>query len=451
MSAARAARREVVADLSRFLRFRSVSAGPGQAGDLGRCAQWLAGRLRRSGLADTRLVPTGGGPPMVIGHSADRPGRPHLLVYGHYDVQPAPRDGWRTDPFTAVVSNGNLVGRGAADNKGPIMAHVAALTAVIRSAGQLPLNVSCVFDGEEEIGSPHLRAALFRHRHELAADVAVVSDTRILGPDRPALVYALRGSITFEIEVRGQPRDVHSGAFGGAVHNPAHALADLLSSFHGPDNRVAVAGFYDGVRVPVPAERRRMRTHGPTDAQLRSSAGGRPLWGMAGPTAYERTTLLPALNVISLRSGDHRVTAIPGRASAIVNVRVAAGQDPAAVVEALRGHIAATLPTTVRATLRVVSSTGPAETMPGHPAMRVAAQAYRHGFGRSPVLLRSGGTIPAVSLMRDILGIPVVLLGFTLPDAGIHGPNEQLNLEVFWRSVDTCIWFLHGLARPSRA
>lgn len=444
---ARHSRRRYVKELGELLRFRSVSADPRRAPDLARCARWLATQLRDAGMASVRLIDTGG-PPLVIGRSPYRPGRPRLLVYGHYDVQPASPAAWRTPPFRPTIVGSDLVARGASDNKGPLFAYVKAAESMMRTAGRLPLNVTYLFEGEEEIGSPHLRASLERHRRELAGDLVAISDTRMLGPDRPTLVYALRGSLTVEIRVDGPVRALHAGAFGGAVHNPAHALADILSSLHDRFGCVAVPGFYDQVRRPPRRERFQLRLAGPSDERMRRQAGGRPLWGPPAWTAYERTTLLPAVTTIRVESGAPQgITAIPAHAIARVNIRLVPNQTAAMVLSALRAHLSAATPRSVSARLKILSSISPVQTPTRHAVLRPAIEACVRGFGRAPTLLRSGGTIPAVAHLQDVLHSPIILMGFTLPDDNIHGPNERLHLPMLWRAVDTCIWFLHSSAR----
>jgi acetylornithine deacetylase/succinyl-diaminopimelate desuccinylase-like protein len=439
------------AELGRLLAIPSVSADASRPIAMQRCAIQFAAALRRAGLSHLRLLRYGG-PPVVIARSPHRPGRPHLLIYGHYDVQPAAEQGWKTDPFTPTVIGPRLIARGAADNKGPIFAHIAALHAMSQTSGGLPLNVTVLLDGEEEIGSPHLAALLHDQRGELHADVAVVSDTRILGLDRPAIIYALRGSVSLDLEVTGPPHALHAGTFGGAIHNPVHALADIISSLHDEIGRIAVPGLSANVRQISAAERNLLRRTGPTDRDIQLDAGGVPLWGPADLSAYERTTLRPAINVTSIStSGGQDLTAIPSSACARINLRLVSDQSPAHAVAALTMHVARATPATVRSRVRQRSATAPATTSLRHPMLRLASNAYTAGFGQPPTLMRSGGSIPAVSLIQQTLGTPVVLMGFTLPDAQIHGPNERLDLRLLRRAIDTCIDFAINLARACPA
>jgi acetylornithine deacetylase/succinyl-diaminopimelate desuccinylase-like protein len=265
---ARHHRNRFIDELSAFVRIPSVSAQPAHGGDVRACGSWLAGKLRDAGLERVEVVPTHGHP-SVLGEWRHAPGRPTILIYGHYDVQPPdPLADWRSPPFEPRVRGENLYGRGASDDKGQLWAHVKAIESSLRGAGALPVNVVCLFEGEEEIGSTNLGAVLDSQRDVIQADGAVVSDTRILGPDRPAITYSLRGKLAFELELRGAAYDVHSGSFGGAVHNPAQALCELIADLHDARGRIAIPGLYDSVRDWSEAERARMARSGPDDVRI---------------------------------------------------------------------------------------------------------------------------------------------------------------------------------------
>jgi acetylornithine deacetylase/succinyl-diaminopimelate desuccinylase-like protein len=445
---ARANRARFVEELKEFVRFPSVSAQPRHAGDVRRCATWLAALLRRIGLEGVRIVPTARHP-IVYGEWLHAPGRPTVIVYGHYDVQPADPSAWRTPPFEPVQRGSDLYGRGACDDKGQLSAQLRALESYLATSRALPVNVKCLLDGEEEIGSPNLRRFLERERGRLGADVAVMSDTRMLGPGRPALTYSLRGSLSLELEVGGPPRDLHSGNFGGAVANPLQALAEAVASLHRPDGRVAVPGFYDCVRPVSTAERARMARSGPTAEEILASAGVRHGFGEPGYTTYERTTIRPALTLNGLSggySGPGGKAIVPANGSAKLNVRLVPDQDPGEIELLVHRHLARRLDGRVAWKLRRNAAAYPALIDRSHPAMRAAAVAYRRGFGAAPALVRSGGTIPVVSTLEELFGIPTVLLGFALPDDGIHGPNEKFHLPNLFRGIDTCIAFLSELS-----
>jgi len=434
-----------VAELRDFIRFPTVSAQPKHAGDIDRCARWLAAHLRGIGLQRVNIVPTARHP-IVYADWLRAPGRPTVLIYGHYDVQPAePFEAWRTPPFEPAVIGDDLYGRGACDDKGQMFAHVKAIETCLKTQGRLPVNVKCLFEGEEEIGSPNLKPFVERNRLNLAADVAVMSDTRMLAADQPALTYGLRGGLSFELEVSGQKSDLHSGNFGGAVHNPLQALCEIIAKLHDAGRRIAVPGFYDRVRRWGAAEREFMASNGPSDEQiLRDAKTGRG-WGERGYSLYERATIRPSLSVTGITGGYQGTgvkAVIPARATAKLNFRLVPDQDPVEIERLFRQHIARITPPAARTTIRSFLAARPALIDRHHPAMRAAARAYELGFGAAPVFLRSGGTIPIVNHFQELLGAPTVLMGFALPDDRIHAPNEKFHLPNFYRGIGACMEFL---------
>jgi acetylornithine deacetylase/succinyl-diaminopimelate desuccinylase-like protein len=446
LSAIRHARRHgrrAVGDLAAFLRYPSVSADPAYRGAASECAAWLASHLRTIGLEDVRMVTTPGAP-VVVASNRHRHGRLHVLVYGHYDVQPvAPAAEWRTSPFRPTIVGDAIHARGASDDKGQLLAHVKAAEAILATEERLPVNLTVVAEGEEEVGSPNLAGALGACASH--PDLIVASDSRMLGPTRPAITIGLRGSVGLEVTLRGPRHDLHSGAFGGAVVNPAHELADLVSSLHDGDGRVAVAGFYDGVRAIPASERARLVAVGPSDAALRAQADGAPLTGDRRFSAYERTVIRPAINITALSSGYEGPgarNAIPATATARLNARLVPGQVPAEIIGLMRSHVSRATRPGVVPSLRLLSAAPPTEIDPHEPALELAAQAYAAGFGARPALVRSGGSIPAVAVLQRTFDAPVVLMGFGLPDDNMHAPNERFRLPIFRRAIETCIWFL---------
>lgn len=300
---ARAHQARFTAELREFVRFPTVSSQPQHAGDIRRCAAWLAKRLAGIGLDAVRIVPTARHP-VVYAEWRRRPGAPTVLIYGHYDVQPAdPLAEWTSPPFEPAIRGRDLYGRGACDDKGQLFVHVKAMEAWLRTEGALPVNVKCIFEGEEEIGSPHLAQLIARNRNGLQADVALISDTRMLGKGRPALSCSQRGALSVEWEVSGPKQDLHSGNFGGAIHNPLQALCEMLASLHDARGRVSIPGFYARVRRWSPAERANMRRSGPSDRGILRDAGTARGWGERGYTLYERTTSRPALTLNGIAGG----------------------------------------------------------------------------------------------------------------------------------------------------
>jgi len=346
-----------------------------------------------------------------------------------------------------------LYGRGASDDKGQMWAHVKALESYLRTVGKLPVNVKCLFEGEEEIGSPNLAPVLAQHANELAADVAVLSDSSIPAPDQPAITYALRGALDLELEVRGPAEDLHSGVFGGAVHNPLQALCEIVATLHNADGRVAVAGFYDRVRPDAKEERNYLARVAPDDAQMLRDARAKEGWGEPGYSLYERTTLRPALTINGLSGGYQgpgSKAVLPARAGAKFNIRLVPDQDPNEIDRRFRRHIARVAPRTVRWRVRSNPGSWATRVDRRHPALRAAARAYREGFGVAPIFLRSGGTIPVVNMFREFLGIPTVLMGFALPDDRLHAPNEKFHLPNYFNGIAASIWFLAEVGAQSK-
>jgi acetylornithine deacetylase/succinyl-diaminopimelate desuccinylase-like protein len=389
-----AGRRHLLRDLAALVSIPSVSADRRHAGDVHRAAAWLARRLATAGLGDVRLLEAGG-PPVVVGRapaSGGRRGRPHVLLYAHYDVQPA-GTGWTSPPFRLTVRGPDAVGRGSADDKGPLLAHVVAVEHLL-GRGRLPTDVTFVLDGEEEIGSPHLPAVL---RALPRPDVVLISDTRMASRQQPALVRSLRGSVTLDLALRTAHPALHAGQWGGAVRGAAGDLAALLA----PLGREGAAGDH---------------------------------------------TVEPAVTITCLRSGGP-ATAVPDTGSARLNLRTVIGQDPARVATVLERQLRDRLSRGTALDVRRGSAVPAVRADVRGPGARAAAAAYVDAFGRRPVVTPSGGTIAAVAQLRAAFGAPVVLMGFTPPDARIHAPDERMHLPVLWRAVAAAARFHHHLAR----
>jgi acetylornithine deacetylase/succinyl-diaminopimelate desuccinylase-like protein len=439
-------RARFVSELKEFIRFPTVSAQPQHAEGLTKCAAWLAEHLKRVGLEHAEVIPTHRHPIVYAHWRHTSLGAPTILIYGHYDVQPAePLAEWRLPPFEPVVRGQDIFGRGASDNKGQMFAHIKAIESFLKTAGTLPVNVMCLFEGEEEIGSPNLASFLAANRNGLLADCAVVSDTQIPSPSQPAITYALRGGLSAELEARGPRRELHSGVFGGAVHNPLQALCEIIARLHDRQGLIGIPGFYDRVRKWDPRERGYMREAGPSDAKMLHNAGAIKPWGESGYSLYERTTIRPALTVSGVVGGYQGPgvkAAIPTCAVAKLNFRLVPDQDPREIDRLFREYVARITPPGVRTDIRTLMCANPALVDRTHPAIVAAARAYHQAFGAPTIFLRNGGTIPVVNLIHEILRIPVVLMGFGLPDDRIHGPNEKFHLPNFHKGIATSIWFL---------
>jgi acetylornithine deacetylase/succinyl-diaminopimelate desuccinylase-like protein len=449
----RAHHSKFISELKEFLRFPSVSSQPQRRADVKRCAHWLARHLQGIGLEQVRVIPTRGNP-IVYASWLHAPDRPTLIIYGHYDVLPGePIAEWRTPPFNPTIKGLDLYARGAADDKGQLFCHVKALESYLGTTGALPVNVKCIFEGEEEIGSTHLLPFVERNKRALRADAAVISDTKMLAPGQPAIGYAQRGGLRAEIEVRGPKEELHSGTFGGAVLNPVQAACEIIASLHDKCGRITIPGFYDEVRQWSEKERGYMARTGPSDDKILQEAKVEHGWGEAGYTLYERTTIRPALTLNGIAGGHYGPGVkgvIPTSAAVKLSFRLVPDQNPERIGRLFREHIARITPSGAEVSVKTFSPIQPALVDRKHPAVLAAAFAYKKGFGTLPVFLRSGGSIPVVNAFKESLGIPTVLMGFGLPDDRIHAPNEKFHLPNFYRGIETSVWYLTAAARALR-
>ena len=427
-------------ELCDYLRFPSVSAQPEHADDCRRAAGWLANDLSVADLEHVAVEETGGHP-IVYGDWLGAGDAPTVIAYGHYDVQPAdPLELWDTPPFEPIVRGDRMIGRGAEDNKSCVQMHVRAVEALLATRAGLPVNLKLVFEGEEESGSANLDAWLVENRGRLAADVAVISDTDFFEGNRPAICLGVRGLVGFEIDVRGPNRDLHSGAYGGAVQNPVNALCSIIAAFKESDGRIAVPGFYDDV-VELGAEERAAMAALPFDEDVyRDSLGLSQLVGEEGYTTVERKTGRPTLDVNGIwggYSGEGAKMIVPAEAHAKVSCRLVPDQDPGRVFERIRAFVADIAPPGVEVTMRAVTDGLPSSTPIDHPATRAAARAIEATFGVPPLYYRAGGSVPVTASFGDLLGLPVVLLGFAPPDSQAHAPNEFMDLNNFETGIRT--------------
>jgi acetylornithine deacetylase/succinyl-diaminopimelate desuccinylase-like protein len=444
----RSNRERFLEELRTWIACPSISGDPAHAGDVRASAQAAVARMRAAGL--TAEVLETAGHPVAYGAWLGAPGAPTVLIYGHHDVQPVdPLELWTTPPFDAAVREGKLFGRGSVDDKGQVLMHVAALEAHLRVRGRLPVNVKVVVEGEEEIGSPSFEAFLARERARLACDVVVVSDTAVFAEDVPSLTVSLRGLVNWEITVHGPATDLHSGYFGGAVRNPLEALAQILASLKDAEGRVAVPGFYDGVRPLAPAERAGYAAL-PFDERKEAAALG--VFELAGESGYaplERMWLRPTLEINGMYGGYQGPggkTIVPSFAKAKLSARLVPNQDPAQVKAAVAAHVQAAAPRGVRVEIEAHGNVRAVETSRDHPAVAAAARAMERGFGKPPVFIGIGGTIGPVSSFDRILGLPQVLIGVGLPDDAIHAPNEKFDLGQFFGGIETMAYLYDELA-----
>jgi acetylornithine deacetylase/succinyl-diaminopimelate desuccinylase-like protein len=444
-------REQAVSALKEFLAIPSISAKRDNAMEMQRCAQWLADHLKFAGL-DVSILPTGGGKgqPVVVAKNKHVAGRPTVLVYGHYDVQPPePLDLWTSPAFEPTVRNGAIYARGAADDKGQVWAHVEAIMAWQAHSG-LPVNMTVLVEGEEEIGSINLQDFIQKHREALRADIAIVSDTNQYARGIPAITYGLRGLVYMEVSITAASHDLHSGLYGGAVPNSANILCELLSTLHDATGKVNIRGFYDKVR-PLGAEERAMWAKLPQDenafaSELKLSGLG----GEVGYTALERCWTRPTCDINGLSSGYQgpgAKTVIPSKASAKVSMRLVPDQDPIAIRDAFTAAMKQRCPKYVTIEVSCDSYTPPVLVPMHSRAMELASEAIEVGFGIRPTLIRGGGSIPVVEIMKSVLGIDTLLVGFGLPDDRPHSPNEKFDLEALYAGSRSAAALYEGLGK----
>ncbi len=437
-------------ELHEMLRIPSLSADPAHAGDVRRMAEWLADHFNSLGLDKVAVMETAGHPVVYGEWTGAGPDKPTVLVYGHYDVVPAlMEDGWHTDPFEPVEKDGKIYARGATDDKGQLFIHVKALEAYLKTAGRAPVNVKMLIEGEEEVSSPNLVPFLKEHLELLRADVCVISDSSMRSIDEPAILHSLRGMTYAEIDVEGPTDDLHSGLWGGAAHNPAVALVQILAQLYNPDNTIAIPGFYDDVVPLTPEEREMIAKTDLTEEQYIASTGVPAVWGDANYNIRERISARPTLDINGLWSGwtgPGPKTIIPAKAGCKISSRLVGNQDAHKIFDLLKSYVESITPPTVKVNVRLLT-TGKAALFPFDiPEMQAAARAYEKGWGVKPIFTRGGGSIPVVAEIADLMDIPVVMMGYGLDDDGLHSPNERFSIEMFHRGIETAIVYLEELA-----
>jgi acetylornithine deacetylase/succinyl-diaminopimelate desuccinylase-like protein len=441
-------------ELKKWIANPSVSANPAHHADVRRSAETVVERMKKAGLTEAMVLETDG-LPVAYGSWLHAPGAPTILIYGHHDVQPAdPEELWTTPPFEGTVRDGKIYGRGAVDDKGQVLMHLAAIEAHMAVNKRLPLNVKVVVEGEEEIGSPNFEAFLAKHKELLACDVAVISDTAVFAEDVPSLTVSLRGLVHWEVTVHGPTSDLHSGYFGGIVKNPLEALAQIIAGLKDHHGRIAVPGFYDGVRELSPAERAEIAALPFDPAKEAAGLGVPELAGEASRLPLERMWMRPTLEVNGMYGGYQgpgAKTIVPSFAKAKISARLVPHQDPEAVKQAVTAFVKRLAPRGVRVEVEAHGDVRAVETSRDHPAVKAAARAMELGFGKPPVFIGTGGTIGPVSSFDRILHLPQVLIGVGLPDDAIHAPNEKFDLGQFYGGIETMTYLYDELARALRA
>ncbi len=429
---------ERLEDYQAFLRIPSISTLPEHADDCQRAAEYVAAQLTGMGVEHVEVAGTTSHP-VVYGDWLHADGAPTAIVYGHYDVQPVdPLELWESPPFEPVVKGGRMLARGAADDKGQIHMHLRAAEALLRTRGALPVNLRFVFEGDEEHQSEPIEGWLRANRDRLAADVAVISDTSFFEGNLPALTLGLRGLMYAQIDVTNTPVDVHSGSYGGSIENPANAVAQIVAALKGPDGRIRIPGFYDDV-VPLTDADRAAFAELPFDEDAyQATIGAQGLVGEVGFSTVERRGARPTLDVNGIWGGfqgEGSKTIIPAHAHAKVSCRLVVAQDPERIFERFADFVAQVAPPGVKVDVRKLGGGHPSLTPMDHPATQAAARAIEAAFGRPPLYQREGGSIPVTASFEQILGLPVVLAGFTNPDDNAHAPNESMILDNYERGI----------------
>ncbi|MDP9025355.1 MAG: dipeptidase [Candidatus Eremiobacteraeota bacterium] len=435
-------------ELKRWIAIPSVSADPARLADVRRCCERLVERMQEIGLT-AKLLETDGNP-LAYGEWLGAPEAPVVLIYGHYDVQPSdPVELWGSPPFEGTVRDGNIYGRGAVDDKGQVLMHLAAIEAHMKTRGRLPVNLKVVVEGEEEIGSPNFDAALDRYRDLFTADVAIVSDTAVYAEDVPSLTTSVRGLVTWEITVNGPGADTHSGYYGGILRNPVEALAAIIAGLKDADGRITVPGFYDGVPELDPGHLAELRTLPFDETREASALGVTELAGERGRLPLERMWFRPTLECNGIwggYQGPGYKTIIPSWAKAKLSARLVGTQDPKAIRASVAAYIERVAPGGVRVGVEAGGDTAPVIISRDHAAVEAASRAMEAGFGKRPVFIGTGGSIGPVASFDRILHLPQVMIGVGLPDDQIHAPNEKFSLSQFFGGIKTMACLYDELA-----
>jgi acetylornithine deacetylase/succinyl-diaminopimelate desuccinylase-like protein len=444
-------RERLLEELKEFIRIPSISTDPEHKEDVHKAAEFSAAKLRDAGLENIEIIETERHP-LVYADWLHAPGKPTVLCYGHFDVQPAdPLDLWETPPFEPSIRNGNLYARGSADDKGQMYMHIKAFEALRAVNGTLPVNIKVLLEGEEEIGGISVARYVEQNPEKLKADVALVSDTSMYEPGMPTLDIGLRGLVYMEIESQGPARDLHSGVYGGAAPNAVFGLIEFLAKVKNAKGEIKVPGFYDDVEPPAPAEKESWARLPFSEKKfLMQEVGSTKLTGESGYSVLERTWARPTFEVHGIGggfTGPGSKTVIPARAIAKCSFRLVPKQDPDKIVESFREFVRKNQPKGIQFELRVLGASPGLMVNPEHPAIQIAAKAFSDIFQAPTVFTRSGGSIPIVGDFATHLGIPTILMGFGLPDDGLHSPNEKYNLDNYYKGIMTVAHFLEEYGR----
>jgi acetylornithine deacetylase/succinyl-diaminopimelate desuccinylase-like protein len=437
-----------IAELTELLAIPSVSTKSENGPDIRRCAQWVADHMTSIGLEHVSVISTAGHP-VVYGDWLHAPGKPTVLLYGHYDVQPPePVELWTSPPFQATIRGENLYARGSADDKGQVFIHLKSIEAYLKNGGTLPVNLRLLIEGEEEIGSENLATFVRDNKKMLDADLVLISDSSMFAKGVPSICYSLRGLSYMQVDLVGPNRDLHSGSFGGSVHNPIQALSEIIAKLHDKNGRVAIPGFYKDVRALSKKERKSFQKLPWNDKKYAKDLGVQKLYGEKGFTTLERLWARPTLECNGIWggfTGDGAKTVLPSRASAKISMRLVPDQRSEKIARLFEKQIKKLVPKTVSVTVRNLHGGEAAITPIDSPGVQAAVEALHKGFGKKPLYQREGGSIPIVVQFKELLGLDTVLLGFGLPDENAHAPDEFINLENFFGGIRTSAHFFSTL------
>jgi acetylornithine deacetylase/succinyl-diaminopimelate desuccinylase-like protein len=437
-------------ELKELLSIPSVSSKNEHKADMLRTAEWLSSHMKSTGLQNVQIVATEGHP-IVYADWLGAKGKPTILFYGHYDVQPEePLDQWESPPFEATVRDGCLYARGTADDKGQVFIQLKAIEAFLSNGGELPVNMKLIIEGEEEIGSDHLTQFVETHKDLLSASIVLISDSDMFARGVPSVTYGLRGITYVEVEVTGPNTDLHSGSFGGSLHNPIQALAELIASLHDRNGRITVRGMYDDVRPLTKAERAAFRKLPWSDGKYARQYGLKKLYGEKGFTTLERLWARPTLECNGIwggYTGEGVKTVLPSKAFAKISMRLVPDQSSVKISKLFERHMKSIAPPTVDVKVRTLNTGEPALTPIDSPGVQAAVSALQKGFGKKPLYQRDGGSIPIVVDFKRLLGIDSVLLGFGVPEENAHAPNEFILLDNFFGGIKTVAHYYNELPK----
>ena len=435
-------------ELKEFLRIPSISNNAENNKDVVRCAHYVADQLRQIGMQQAQLFPTPGHP-IVYGEWLGAPGQPTILCYGHYDVQPVdPLDLWISGPFDPTIRNGEIFARGSVDDKGQVLMNFKGVEAHLKADGKLPVNIKFLIEGEEEVGSANLDNFIAEHKDLLKADVVLISDTPMFDRGIPSICYGLRGLVYCQIDLKGSNSDLHSGSFGGTVINPNFALAHIITELKDKNGRIQIPGFYDDVEEMTSEEKRELSRLPFNEEKYRKDLGAPALQGEKGYNTLERIWVRPTLEVNGLCGGfigEGAKTVIPAKAMAKISMRLVPNQDPDKIASLFESYVKQIAPASVELSITRMHG-GKAWVAPiDHPAIQAASRAFEKAFGKRPVFVREGGSIPVVATFAELLGLPSVLMGIGLPDENAHAPNEKLDLFNFRTGIAGSAHFFNEL------